>query len=239
MQLKRFALPVAAAVLFAAPAEAQETALEPTAAVEPAPPASLPASYVLPPREADGGWRTPNAGIGAEEAAWHLRVALNVAALGCRGPEEARTVAGYNALLADHKAALATAAAASEAAFRARHGEAWRAQHDDAMTRLYNFWAQPPVQAAFCREAQAVLAEQATVEPSSFAGWTAASLRRLEAPFTAFYTAVDGYRTQFAALEARDAAPVALAAAVTPAMVPAAAPVEVAAARPAVVFPAP
>lgn len=241
MQIKRFAASVAVAVLFAAPAAAQEAppAVQQAAEVEPAPPANAPASYVLPPRGADGRWRTPNAGIGTEEAAWHLRVALNVAALGCRDAAEAQTVAGYNALLADRKAALATAAAASEAAFRARYGEAWRAAHDDAMTRLYNFWAQPPVQAAFCTEARAVLAEQAMVEPSSFAAWTAASLERLEAPFIAFYTAFDGYRTELAAYRARHAAPVMTAGATTPAFTPANAPVQVAAVSTTVAFPVP
>lgn len=259
MQFTRFATALAGAVLFAAPVAAQEAAPAVEAGVEvdaePAPPEHASADYPLPPREADGEWRTPNRGIGKPEAAWHLRVALNVAALGCRGAEEARTVAGYNALLADRRDPLAAAALASEEAFRARHGEAWRAAHDDAMTRLYNFWAQPPVQAAFCREARAVLAEQATVEPSNFAAWTAASLRRLETPFTAFYAAFDEYRVRLTAYRARHAAPIVLAAAgpvgasaSMPAPPPAApvvlaaavgAPVEIAAARPAVLFPAP
>lgn len=90
-----------------------------------------------------------------------MRVALDIAALGRRGAAE--TVAGYNALLADREAALAAAGSATEVAYRERHGEACRAAHDDAMTRPYDFFAQPAAQGAFCREARAVPGEVAVM----------------------------------------------------------------------------
>jgi hypothetical protein len=198
----RFGAPLVGALLIAAPAMAQDAAPAATTTVveeaAPTPPGGVPITYAVPARDADGRWATPNRGLSAPETLWHLRAALNVAALGCRGEEEAATVAGYNALLAERKAALAAASAGAEAAYQARHGEAWRQRYDDAMTRLYNFFAQAPARDAFCREARAVLAEQAVVEPSSFDVWSRAALERLEAPFTAFYDAFGSFQAKLA-----------------------------------------
>ena len=83
---------------------------------------------------------------------WQLRSGLNVAALACRGAGEAAIVAGYNRLLADHRAELASVYRTvareygSESAF------------DAAMTRTYNTYAQPAAQAALCANAEDVLA---------------------------------------------------------------------------------
>ncbi|HEX8388453.1 MAG TPA: hypothetical protein VF636_05505 [Sphingomonas sp.] len=228
----RFGAPLVGALLLAAPAMAQDT----TAVAEeaaPTPPGGVPITYAMPARDADGRWATPNRGLSAPETLWHLRAALNVAALGCRGDGEAATVAGYNALLVDRKAALAAASAGAEAAYQARHGEAWRQRHDDAMTRLYNFFAQAPARDAFCREARAVLAEQAVVEPSGFDAWSRAALERLEAPFTAFYDAFGAFQAKLAAWQAsRPTAVAAVASTPTSAPAPTASASE---ARPAVV----
>ena len=43
------------------------------------------------------------------ETLWHVRVALNVAALGCRDADEAATVAAYNTLIRRQSAVLAAA----------------------------------------------------------------------------------------------------------------------------------
>lgn len=123
------------------------------------------------------------------ETVWHMRAALNVAALGCRGPEEAATVAGYNALLAAERAALAEAAEGAAARYRSRFGAAWQARFDDDMTRLYNFWAQPRAHDGFCAVAQGVLRDAAVVEPADFGAFAAAALPRLEQPFAPAVTA--------------------------------------------------
>ena len=90
-------VPVAASTV--APADAD-------ADVAPTPPAGAAISFVPPAHDATG-YRTPNRALTPGEATWHLRVALNVAALGCRGPEEAATAAAYNALLKANEATLA------------------------------------------------------------------------------------------------------------------------------------
>jgi hypothetical protein len=61
----------------------------------PAPPQGAVAGMAIPARLPDGSYATPNAGLGAEAALWHVRTGLNVAALGCRGPNEATIVAQY------------------------------------------------------------------------------------------------------------------------------------------------
>lgn len=197
----------------------------------PIPPGHASPTFSLPARDEKGGWVTPNRDLGTGETAWHLRVALNVAALGCRGDAGGQMVAAYNALLTDRRAELADASIATEASFQTRFGDAWRQHHDDAMTKLYNFFAQPPAQAAFCSEAAAVLREAAVVEPASFVSWADGALHRLEAPFTAFYAAFDEYRTAATRYAQRHAAaPVAVA---TPsASVPAAATMAIVAAVP-------
>jgi hypothetical protein len=203
--------------LLAAPAAAQEAA--------PAAPGGFAASFRAPEHDA-GGYRTPNRDLSAHAVTWHVRVALNVAALGCRGADEARTVSAYNALIAAEKAALAAADAGEQADERVQWGAHWQDHHDDAQTKLYNFWAQPPAQAGFCQVAQAVLAEAAAVEPSDFAAFAAAALPRLEAPFLAAFATWDAYRAQLAAWQARSAVPSVPAA---PVVIAAAAPVAVAA----------
>lgn len=84
---------------------------------------------------------------------WQLRSGLNVAALACRGADEAAIVAGYNKLLADHRDELATAYQAVSAEYRNA------AAFDDAMTRLYNRFAAPAGQAGLCGAALVVLDE--------------------------------------------------------------------------------
>lgn len=209
-------------VLAVTPAAAQEMVDDPM----PVAPGIVAASFATPARGLDGRYATPNRDLSAPEALWHLRVALNVAALGCRDAEEGATAAGYNALLARGRETLATAQAQMAIVYRQRHGADAQARNDDAMTRLYNFFAQPTGHDGFCATAKAVLAETALLEPAALNGYAITALPRLEAPFLAFFAAWDGYReamTRWQARRAMPATPV-LAAAAAPAVAPAAAP---------------
>jgi len=199
-----------AAALCSAPTAAQVAAGTAPDDAAPIPPARVPASYAAPPTDAAGRYVTPNRDLSPAEVTWHVRAGLNVAALGCRGAAEAETVAAYNAVLAADAAVLTLAAAGTEAAYRARHGEAWHARNDDAMTRLYNFFAEPEAADDFCAAALAVLREAQAVEPSNFATFAAAALPRLEAPFLRFYAAWDRYKAALAEWEARHRAPAAI-----------------------------
>jgi hypothetical protein len=177
----------------------------------------------IPPAHDESGYVTPNRGLSPEEKTWHVRVALNVAALGCRRAGAEEIVGGYNAMLTAEKATLAATATAMGARYKARYGTAWQARHDDAMTKLYNFWALPPVQAKFCGAALGVLREAAAVEPAAFAVFAAAVLPRLEAPMLAYFEEFDRYRTAREAWRTRRArAMIAAALPAGPASAPAA-----------------
>jgi hypothetical protein len=121
------ALPVAL-LLCAVPASAQNwRAAAPLAAVPSAP------------FEAMGGGRvTPNIGLSAHETTWHVRAALNVAALACRDAEDGATADAYNQMLTAESRPLAVADAGVKAQYRMRYGAGWEAMHDRDMTRLYN-----------------------------------------------------------------------------------------------------
>ncbi|WP_426165474.1 SPOR domain-containing protein [Sandarakinorhabdus sp. DWP1-3-1] len=122
-------------------------------------------------------------GLTAGERVWHLRAALNVAALACPSRTGGAIVDRYNRLLRDRKAPLAEAYQAEVAVFRGRHGDGWQAPFDRSMTSLYNRFAAPDGQAAFCREADAIAAEAlATPDLAAFAG---PALLRIEAALAA------------------------------------------------------
>lgn len=164
----------------------------------PVPPGQASATLVLPPQRSDGSFLTPNAGLSAEATLWHLRAALNVAALRCN--DEA-IVASYNSVMRSHSTSLATA---HKAAMAQAGGEA---AFDGQMTRLYNFFALPPVQTSFCQAAAAVVAEGARTPPSELATFAARSLPLLDAPFQSFFAAYAAYRADLARWQAGTTAP--------------------------------
>ena len=181
----------------------------------PVAPAGVAATFQLPARTA-GGWWTPNTGVSQAAAVWHLRAGLNVAALGCRDAAEPTRVAAYNALLARHGTGFTAALRTLSAEARAASGNDWQDAQDDAMTRLYNFWAQPFAAAELCAAADAVLAEAALLPPADLPAFAPAALARLEAPFTAFYDRYAGYQAALAAWRAGSPVPVQVAAVVPP-----------------------
>ncbi len=124
---------------------------------------------------------TINSGLGDEEALWHLRAALNVAALGCgQGPAGAGIVTRYNTLLIERKAVLATAYAAEKARYGAERGAL-----DRHMTQLYNFFADPAAQRGFCAAAADVAEQVATTPAAALPGFAATALEQLERPVVA------------------------------------------------------
>lgn len=117
------------------------------------------------------------------ESLWHVRVALNVAALGCRDADETTTVAEYNALIRGQSAELTAASAAIDARYKAQYGASWQDARERDMTKLYNFFAQPAAQAVFCATAKAELARIAAVDARDLEQFAVAELPALEAPF--------------------------------------------------------
>lgn len=170
----------------------------PQGASRPVPPAGAADGLILPEPDGQGGYRTINDGLGRDEAVWHVRSALNVAALSCRGPGSSALVANYNALLNQRKAVLKTAYGAETT----RHRPGGNAALDGHMTKLYNYFAQPPAQAAFCATAHDVAARARSVSAADFPTFAVDALARLEAPFDNFYRAYDAYRRDLAGWKA-------------------------------------
>ena len=172
---------------------AESVAPPPVIRPMPLPPFGAAPDLALPARLADGGYATPNRDLSDAATVWHVRSALNVAALTC--PDGAALAAEYNRLLRVHRAPLGDAHAALVAASRGR-------DLDAAMTRVYNYFSQPPAQRAFCPVAIAVLAEAVVTAPSGFGDFARTALPRLDAPFIAFYRAYDVYRADLASWRA-------------------------------------
>ena len=180
-----------------------------TVEAAPAAPITVPTSV---PAKTDGGWarnldipfpdidgsfETPNRRLSPAALVWHVRTAMNVATLQCNeGDHATKMLAGYTALLAVHRDALADAETRLAAEYGADAPEG-RERYDESMTRLYNFWALPPVKDAFCDEAVEAIARLAAAEATNdtLATRSRTILSRLEAPFTTFFGEYDAWRT--------------------------------------------
>lgn len=90
------------------------------------------------------------------EMVWALRGALNVAALLCNNRG---LTSDYNEMLKVHRGLFNDVYASEQARYRARHGTAWQARQDAAMTRLYNGFANVPDRKRFCTMAARVAGE--------------------------------------------------------------------------------
>lgn len=213
-------VPLALALMLSACAAKPRPIAEspPPTAATPAPiPVAMPVGaspgMAIPAPLADGSYPTPNRNLSPAAATWHLRAALNVAALACRGPTGDAIAARYNAALRTHAASLARAETALAAEYRGSGGD-WRDRYDDAMTALYNFFALAPARGDFCAAADRVLDEMATVAPAALPQFAAAHMEAIDRPFTDFYRAYDAWRAQ------RPTATLAMAAAVSSVPVP-------------------
>ncbi|WP_340314775.1 SPOR domain-containing protein [Rhizorhabdus argentea] len=180
-----------------------------SSASRPQPPSGATDNLQLPPKDGKGGYRTINSNLSPIEAAWHLRSALNVAALTCDRTGKQGIAGNYNRLLGRQRKTLADA-------YRAEGGRFGSVGATDAhITQIYNFFAQPPVQARFCAAAADVSAEAAALPPDGLTAFAPAALERLMKPFTDFYSAYAGYRMELGASakedhpQAREAVPVA------------------------------
>jgi hypothetical protein len=142
---------------------------------------------------ADGSFPTPNRALSSDGAVWHLRAGLNVAALSCGGEQGQAIRAGYNRWLTAAKAPLAGAATR----YAGEYGSATptgRDAFDDAMTRLYNYFAQTPVRPAFCAAAAGLVAALPVAGGAELSAFAVTRLADLDRPFTDFYRAYDAWR---------------------------------------------
>ncbi|MBY8824593.1 SPOR domain-containing protein [Sphingomonas colocasiae] len=164
----------------------------------PQPPMGAAPGLVIPAVGPDGKRITPNRDLGPREALWHVRMALNVAALSCRNADTQAALQNYNRMLATHNALLSATNAAIDADYRRRFGAQAVPVRDAHNTRTYNFFALPPVQPAFCRAAMGVGAEAVAMDATQLVAFAPTALARLERPFFAFFDAYADYQADAA-----------------------------------------
>ncbi len=151
-----------------------------------APPPPQPVAYVPPPPPVVAppkpvALSSIHTEAGEVERVFHLRAALNVAALQC-GRTDPGVVKDYNTVLARHKGVLASAYSAKQARFQQTGGKTWQRTMDRHMTQLYNHWAWPPAQTEFCAAASKAAREAATVAPERFAAFAPIALASVDRP---------------------------------------------------------
>ena len=165
--------------------------------VRPFAPGNAAVTLVLPPRGGNGNFKTLNSGVTGERAFWQMKIGLNVAAIGCRGDEEATLVPAYNRVIKAHQKTIRETEKTVIAELR-KVGRVGRtsaiAARDQLATKLFNYFAQPPAQAAFCAKANILVQQIADSSASTLIENAAAHLEELNEPFVSFYEAYDRYK---------------------------------------------
>ncbi|MEY4270224.1 MAG: hypothetical protein RLZZ58_1440 [Pseudomonadota bacterium] len=175
----------ASALMFAAATTSPAAASNGTA--EPEPPGFAVATMKLPPRGADGDFVTPNSDKTGAQAFWQLRIGLNVAAIGCRGAEEARLTSHYNRMIERHSPLIRSAETGVIAGLARSGGGNGIAARDKLSTRLFNYFAQPPMHEGFCAKATMIAEQVAGLSADAALDRAPALLAQLDQPFVDFY----------------------------------------------------
>ena len=170
--------------------------------VKPLPPMGAVEEMSIPDVDESGTYLTPNRGVTANTALWHVRMALNVAALSCYGSNEIAKVQ-YNRILHVHQAALREANAAVDRNYTAAYGSGGLQSRELLNTVVYNFFSLPPVQPTFCKAAIEVGAKVLAMPSSELLAYAPEALTALEAPFQEFYEAYADYLRRLAEWQSR------------------------------------
>lgn len=164
------------------------------------PPPPMPAGGYIgmksPTRRADGRYFTPNLDNTDQAAVWHLRNALNVAALGC-DQAGGGIIEPYNAWIKTHAAVIDRYYQAYIREWQAPGWWDWQRVYDDNQTRIYNFYAQPAIRMAFCAAARVEIAQVGQVADADLPAFARAALLRLDRPFVEFFAAYDAWRDYY------------------------------------------
>lgn len=156
----------------------------------------------IPEVDTSGQYLTPNRGVTANTALWHVRMALNVAALSCHGVNEPARVQ-YNQILHVHKDVLREANAAVDRNYAAAYGSNGLPARELLNTVVYNFFALPPVTKSFCPVAIEVGAKILTMPSGQLLAYAPEALTALEKPFQEFYEAYADYLRRLAEWQSR------------------------------------
>lgn len=165
----------------------------------PTPPFGASVLTVVPALRTDGLRETINRDIGPLQTLWHVRAALNVAALSCTGPLYERLIGDYNAFITNNSASLRNANTAIVRKFERDLGRGFKAEHDRHQTKLYNYWSFSPLRRPFCDQAVQVSQRAIVTKSADLESFASEALPQLEKPFTDFYLAYEEYLRDLAA----------------------------------------
>ncbi|WP_417622025.1 hypothetical protein [Parasphingorhabdus sp.] len=160
----------------------------------PTPPFGASELSVVPALRTDGLRDTINRDLGPLETLWHVRAALNVAALSCTGPLYERLVGDYNAFINNNSASLRNANNAILRKYQREIGSGYKTEHDRHQTQLYNYWSFSPLRRPFCDQAVQVSQRAIVTKSADLATFAAEALPEMEKPFTDFYIAFEEYQ---------------------------------------------
>lgn len=171
----------------------------------PLPPGGAAASTVLPPMGVDGVRTTPNRGLSTEEHIWNFRVALNVAALNCRGAAWDEITTNYNRMLGNFKNTLRIVNSNVDREYSQKHGRSGKRIRDTKTTELYNYFALPAVKANYCNTSLAKSREVSAlpVKREAFRSYAIGGLNDIDRVFLDFYDAYAQYQVDLANWNAR------------------------------------
>jgi len=220
---RRLLAPFAPAALVAGCATPTPVAPPPVVATIAPPPPEMPRGGYLgmpiPAKRTDGRYVTPNIDMTPAAAVWHLRGALNVAALAC-DRAEGPYVTAYNGWIRARAAVLDAHVRQYVREWETTGWSDWRDAYDNQQTRLYNFYTQPAIHDEFCAVALAEVRAVAAVPDAELPGHARAALARLDKPFIDFFTAVDRFQDYYTAAVRTAAPPVVSTVVAPPAAVP-------------------
>lgn len=170
---------------------------------KPTPPDGASSAFEVPPLDATGQRQSVNRAISPMQAVWNLRSAYNVGALYCKRPEHAALLERYRRFLKTNARVLDQANAAVTAEFVKRNGAGATVAREAYLTSVYNHYALPPTQDAFCDTLLNISSEGATVKPAKLRAFAVRVVPVIEMVFDDFFTRYDRYRADLADWETR------------------------------------
>jgi len=169
----------------------------------PLPPGNAAVTQILPGRGIDGRFVTANSNISGDRAFWQLKIGLNVAAIGCRGIEEATLVSAYNNIIKAHAKVIKSTEKTVISQLGKENRNNGIAPRDRLSTQLFNYFAQPPAQRSFCARANEVAQMVSSTPTAQVVAQAPEQLARLDQPFLDFYEAYAKYQLDAAAWDAK------------------------------------
>lgn len=152
----------------------------------------------IPARDQYGMRVTINSNISTAQRTWNLRSAFNVAALNCMEVQHAPILEAYKRFLTTHKKGLLATYKTVDREWRDRMGAGFVQARESYSTKVYNYFALPPVLPGFCSEMLTISGQSLAVQPRDLDAFSARSLARIEGVFERFYLDFEKFKRDVA-----------------------------------------